>query len=133
MDKIRTFILCVCLFPTLLWAGDTFTFTSPQQERQFVKLTEELRCLVCQNQSLADSHAPLAEDLRQVIYQELMAGKTPNQIIEFLVARYGDFILYKPPFQGNTYLLWVAPFVLLGVGVLGLVVFVVRQKKGMLS
>lgn len=71
---------------------------------------------------------PLANDLRQVIYQELMAGKTPNEIIEFLVARYGDFILYKPPFQANTYLLWVAPFLLLGVGVLGLLWFVRRQN-----
>jgi len=80
------------------------------------KLDEELRCLVCQNQSLADSNAPLAQDLRREVRSLADAGKNDAQIKEFLVARYGDFVLYKPPVKGSTWLLWFGPFVLLAGG-----------------
>jgi len=80
------------------------------------KLDEELRCLVCQNQSLADSNAPLAQDLRREVRSLADAGKSDAQIKEFLVARYGDFVLYKPPVKGSTWLLWFGPFLLLAGG-----------------
>ncbi len=80
------------------------------------KLDEELRCLVCQNQSLADSNAPLAQDLRREVRSLADVGKSDAQIKEFLVARYGDFVLYKPPVKGTTWLLWFGPFLLLAGG-----------------
>jgi len=93
-------------------------FANPQQQERFNKLTEELRCLVCQNQNLADSDAPLAHDLRREVHEMVLAGRTNEQIKEFLVTRYGDFVLYRPPVQKNTYLLWLAPLVLLLMGAL---------------
>ena len=93
-------------------------FANQQQQERFNKLTEELRCLVCQNQNLADSDAPLAHDLRREVHEMVLAGRTNEQIKEFLVTRYGDFVLYRPPVQKNTYLLWLAPLVLLLIGAL---------------
>ena len=83
-------------------------------------LAEELRCLVCQNQSLADSHAPLALDLRAQIHQQLSQGRSEKQVVEFMVQRYGDFVLYEPPLNGSTALLWFGPALLLAAGVLAL-------------
>lgn len=80
------------------------------------RLEEELRCLVCQNQSLADSSAPLAEDLRREVRGLAVAGKNDDEIKQFLVARYGDFVLYRPPVKSTTWLLWFGPFVLLAGG-----------------
>jgi cytochrome c-type biogenesis protein CcmH len=79
-------------------------------------LTEQLRCLVCQNETLADSRADLAEDLRKQIREQIKAGKSDQEIIGFLTERYGDFVLYKPPVKKTTYLLWFGPFVLLVAG-----------------
>ena len=95
---------------------EPLVFASQQQQERFNKLTEELRCLVCQNQNLADSDAPLAHDLRREVHEMVLAGRTNQQIKEFLVTRYGDFVLYRPPVQKNTYLLWLAPLVLLLIG-----------------
>ncbi len=97
---------------------EPLVFASQQQQERFNKLTEELRCLVCQNQNLADSDAPLAHDLRREVHEMVLAGRTNEQIKQFLVTRYGDFVLYRPPVQKNTYLLWLAPLVLLLVGAL---------------
>jgi cytochrome c-type biogenesis protein CcmH len=83
-------------------------------------LAGELRCLVCQNQSLADSHAPLALDLRQQIHQQLSQGRSEQQVVEFMVQRYGDFVLYEPPLNGGTALLWFGPALLLAAGVAAL-------------
>ncbi|HKU85590.1 MAG TPA: cytochrome c-type biogenesis protein [Casimicrobiaceae bacterium] len=80
-------------------------------------LENELRCLVCQNQTLAESNAPLAEDLRKEVRELAVAGKTDDDIRAYLVARYGDFVLYKPPVKATTYLLWFGPFVLLAAGI----------------
>ena len=91
-------------------------FANQQQQERFDKLTQELRCLVCQNQNLADSDAPLAHDLRREVHEMLIAGRTNEQIKQFLVQRYGDFVLYRPPMQKNTYLLWLAPLILLLAG-----------------
>jgi len=95
---------------------EPLVFASQQQQERFNKLTEELRCLVCQNQNLADSDAPLAHDLRREVHEMVLAGRTNQQIKEFLVTRYGDFVLYRPPVQKNTYLLWLGPLILLLIG-----------------
>ena len=92
------------------------------------QLEGELRCLVCQNQSLADSNAPLAEDLRREVHGLAAAGKSDDEIKAFLVARYGDFVLYRPPVKNTTWLLWFGPFVLLGGGIV--VWWLVARRRG---
>jgi len=95
---------------------EPMVFASQEQEERFNQLTQELRCLVCQNQNLADSDAPLAHDLRREVHEMLQTGQSNEEIKLFLVERYGDFVLYRPPVQTNTYLLWLAPLILLLVG-----------------
>ena len=95
---------------------EPMVFDTPEQEARFKQLTLELRCLVCQNQNLADSDAQLAHDLRAEVHEMLLAGNTDDEIKQFMVQRYGDFVLYRPPVQKNTYLLWVAPMLLLLIG-----------------
>ena len=90
----------------------------PVIEKRLQALSQELRCLVCQNETLADSRAGLAEDLRREIREQMKAGKTDPEIIAFLTARYGDFVLYRPRVKPTTYLLWFGPFVLLATGLL---------------
>ncbi|HZI88812.1 MAG TPA: cytochrome c-type biogenesis protein, partial [Pyrinomonadaceae bacterium] len=85
----------------------------PELEKRVMNLSKELRCLVCQNETLADSRADLAVDLRNEIRDQMKAGKSDNEIITFLTARYGDFVLYRPPVRPTTYLLWFGPFLLL--------------------
>ena len=94
-----------------------YPFDSPKQQAQFNHLLKELRCLVCQNQDLADSHAPLANDLRGDVYQLVRSGKTDSEITTYLTARYGEFILFNPPVKMLTALLWYGPafFLLLGI------------------
>ena len=92
---------------------EPLVFESQQQQDRFDKLTLELRCLVCQNQNLADSDAPLAHDLRREVYEMVQSGQNNEDIKKFLVERYGDFVLYRPPVQNNTYLLWLGPLLLL--------------------
>lgn len=99
----------------------------PVVEARLVNLAGELRCLVCQNESLASSRADLAHDLREEIREQIRQGKTDQQIKDYLVARYGDFVLYRPPVQSNTWLLWGGPFLFLLAGLAGLLVFL-RQR-----
>ena len=98
-------------------------------EAQVQRLSEELRCLVCQNQTIADSHAELAQDLKQEIREMAAKGMTDQAIIDYLVARYGDFVRYRPPMKSSTYLLWLGPFVLLIFGAIGLVMMLRRREK----
>jgi cytochrome c-type biogenesis protein CcmH len=99
------------------WAGEAVSVgEDPAIEQRMVKLAEELRCLVCQNESLAGSHAELAEDLRREIRDQMKAGKNDKEVIEYLTTRYGDFVLYRPPFKPLTYLLWLGPLIFLGIG-----------------
>lgn len=91
-------------------------------------LAHELRCLVCQNQTIAESRADLAMDLKKEIREQIRAGKTDKQIIDFMVARYGDFVLYNPPFKATTALLWGGPFALLLGGVIVLFVYLRRRR-----
>lgn len=101
-------------------ANSFYTFDSAKKEAQFHHLLKELRCLVCQNQDLADSNADLAKDLRQQVYQLVQTGKSDQEISDYLTARYGDFILFKPPVKGATLLLWFGPLFFL---LLGLIIF----------
>jgi cytochrome c-type biogenesis protein CcmH len=100
---------------------------NPAAERHMMQLASELRCLQCQNQTLADSNAPLAVDLRQEIRELLAKGQSDQQIKEYLGARYGDFVFYRPPVQGNTLLLWFGPALVLLGGLLGLYVTLRRR------
>lgn len=106
---------------------EEFQFSDPSQATTFRRLTEELRCLVCQNESLAGSQADLAQDLREEVYRLLQSGKTREEVITFLVERYGDFVLYDPPLKPSTYPLWFGPLVLAGIG--GLVLILTLRNK----
>ena len=101
----------------------------PVAEKRLTKLSEELRCLVCQNQNIADSNAELAQDLRREIRGMIKEGKSDKEIIDFMVARYGDFVLYRPPVQGNTLLLWLGPIALLIFGLATLVAYQRRRAE----
>jgi cytochrome c-type biogenesis protein CcmH len=101
----------------LFFALPAFAQDDPRLERRVTTLAHELRCLVCQNQTLADSNAELAVDLRNQIREQLKAGKSERDVIDFMVARYGDFVLYRPPFKASTAALWLGPFILLALGV----------------
>ena len=101
----------------------------PVIEARVMSLSNELRCLVCQNQTIADSNAPLAVDLRNQVRDQVKAGRSDAQIIDYLVARYGDFVLYRPPVKLTTVLLWVGPFVLLLAGLTGLAVTLRRRAR----
>jgi cytochrome c-type biogenesis protein CcmH len=89
---------------------------SAQLDQRTRELAHELRCLVCQNQTIADSNAPLAQDLRGQIREQLAAGRSDQEVLDYMVARYGDFVLYRPPFKASTLALWIGPFVLLALG-----------------
>ena len=107
-------------------------FENKQQEERFNHLTRELRCLVCQNQNLADSDAQLAHDLRAEVHEMLLAGNSDEEIKKFMVDRYGDFVLYRPPVQENTYLLWLAPMLLLLGGAFMMAV-IVKKRTALLE
>ena len=100
----------------------------PAVERRLKGLAEELRCLVCQNQTIADSNAPLAVDLRNQIRTQIAQGRSDDQIRSYMVERYGDFVLYKPPFHAATALLWLGPPLLIAIGI-GAFVLVVRRRR----
>ncbi len=111
---MRSLILILLLFTagvTLAAPIATFEFDNDEQEALFTRLGHELRCLVCQNQSIGDSNADLAVDLRKEIYGMIMQGKSEQQIIDFMVQRYGDFVLYKPPMKPMTWMLWFGPLI----------------------
>ena len=99
----------------------------PAVERRMRELAEELRCLVCQNQTIADSSAPLAVDLRNQLRGQIAQGRSDGQIRDYMVDRYGDFVLYRPPLRTRTVLLWAGPFVLVAIGI-GIFLFVVRRR-----
>ena len=101
----------------------------PALEERLMKLSKELRCLVCQNETLADSRADLAEDLRGQIREQMKAGKSDREIVAYLTARYGKFILYNPPVDPTTYLLWFGPFVLLLAGLFMLFRYVKQRRE----
>ena len=105
------------------------TAADPALEARMLAITGELRCLVCQNQTIADSHADLAVDLRQEVRELLQKGRTPEQIRQYMTARYGDFVLYRPPLKASTAALWLGPAVLLTVALAALVVVIRRRAR----
>lgn len=121
--------LFLCWSMSVAAGLEEFDFGNGVEENRYKELISELRCLVCQNQSLADSNADLAQDLRVEIYELMDQGQSDEQIVDFLVARYGDFVLYAPPVKPSTYALWYGPFVLLAIGI-GLLVRTLRQRRG---
>ncbi len=101
----------------------------PVAEKRLVKLSEELRCLVCQNQNIADSNAELAQDLRREIRGMIQAGKSDKEIIDFMVARYGDFVLYRPPVKATTIVLWAGPLLLMLFGIVALLRYLKKRNR----
>jgi cytochrome c-type biogenesis protein CcmH len=112
------FAMTTSIFAQTAPVQEPLVFENQEQQDRFNQLTEELRCLVCQNQTLADSDAQLAHDLRSEVHEMLLAGNSNDEIKQFMVERYGDFVLYRPPVQKNTYLLWLGPLLFLLGGAL---------------
>lgn len=127
-------VLRSCVLAALLVAGayaesfDIYTFETPEQEARFEALIAELRCPKCQNNNLADSNAPIAKDLRDRTYELVREGRSDEEIVDYLKARYGDFITYKPPFNAVTVLLWTGPFLVLLVAG-GVLLVRLRRRK----
>ncbi len=107
---------------------DAFEFDSDEQEDLFHKLSGELRCLVCQNQAISDSNAGLAQDLRKEMHDMILDGKTEDEIITFMVERYGDYVLYRPPFKPLTWMLWFGPVIAFILGLFYVTRFIRSQK-----
>jgi cytochrome c-type biogenesis protein CcmH len=128
---MKWLLVIILLIPSLVAAEEARPLAdNPQVEARLKTLAVELRCLVCQNQTLADSNAPLAEDLRREVREMITKGMSDREIIDFLVQRYGDFVLYRPPWKATTTLLWLGPFLLLIAGATALVLALrSRQKK----
>jgi cytochrome c-type biogenesis protein CcmH len=117
------------LLPASAFAGEAKDLAQdPVVEKRMIGLAENLRCLVCQNESLASSHAELAEDLRREVREQIRMGKSDKEILDYLVARYGDFVLYDPPVKSYTVLLWFGPFALFLVGG-GILFYQVRKRR----
>ena len=105
------------------------TAFDPVAHKRVVEVSEQLRCLVCQNQSIADSNAELAVDLRNQVIEQVKAGKTNQEIVDYMVERYGDFVLYKPPFKLSTAILWLGPVCLFLVGIIAFYINLRRRKR----
>jgi len=122
-------LLLFTVMGTAFAGVEVHEFEQAEQEQQYNRLIAELRCLVCQNQNLADSNAELAQDLRQEVYDMIQNGASDQEIVNFMVARYGDFVLYRPPFKTTTAFLWIGPFIILIAGFVILLVFIRKRKQ----
>lgn len=131
LARILVTMMLTVLVVLPAFAIDPLPFKDRAEELRFQDLTRELRCLVCQNENLADSHAPLAKDLRQQVFEQMQAGKSDAQIKEWLTDRYSDFVLYDPPLRGGTLLLWFGPFVLLLIGAVVVALIVRKRSRGL--
>ena len=124
---MKKLLILVLLISNSAFAAEAQPLTEdPALEARLKSMSQELRCLVCQNSTLADSSAPLAEDLRKEIRAQMRAGKSDKEVVDYLVARYGDFVRYRPPVNNSTALLWFGPFLLLIIG--GFVLYRVLKK-----
>jgi cytochrome c-type biogenesis protein CcmH len=126
--RVLPFLLLVATAPWALAKEAAPAAADPALEQRVMTLAAELRCLVCQNQTIADSNAPLAEDLRNQVREKMRQGASDNQIVDYMVARYGDFVLYRPPLKLTTVLLWFGPLLLLAAGFAVLVRRVLRRR-----
>jgi cytochrome c-type biogenesis protein CcmH len=129
MVRNSLLVLLMSFVLTLAYAGEAVPIAADVElEKRVTALSSELRCLVCQNQTIADSHAALAIDLKNQVREMLRQGKTEEEIKNYMVARYGDFVLYRPQMKSSTWILWVGPFALLALA-LGVLAFKLRQRR----
>ncbi|MCO4321696.1 cytochrome c-type biogenesis protein [Aliidiomarina quisquiliarum] len=132
--RILAFVLSILVSISILGAvqaqGEFYAFETAAQERLYNKLSKELRCPKCQNQSISDSDAPLAEDMRKKVHEMVLAGASYNEVVDFMKARYGDFVHYRPPVNASTIILWVGPLLVALIGMLFIFGLVRGQKKG---
>lgn len=129
---MRHLIFICLLFSTPLLAvieGHKYPFSDPKQSHRFQELNEQLRCPKCQNQNLADSNSPVARDLRNKVYELMQAGKDDEQIVNYMVARYGEFVRYQPALNRKTLLLWGLPALFLGLGIVLIIAFKPKKTK----
>ena len=129
MGKLLALLLGLILAASVLAKEAPTVAADPLLEKRVMALAVELRCLVCQNQTIADSNADLAVDLRNQIREKLKAGMNDEQIIDYMVARYGDFVLYRPPVKATTLPLWIGPFLLMLGALAGLFYYIVRRRR----
>ena len=133
MNLMRRFTIAFLIISAFSFAQavkiEFHKFDTPQQEQLYLKLIEELRCVKCQNQNLAQSNAELAKDMREKAYEMVIKGKSRQDVVDYMTARYGDFVLYKPPFKTNTLLLWIAPPVFLFLSLFLLFKLIRNQKS----
>ncbi|MDN5751673.1 MAG: cytochrome c-type biogenesis protein CcmH [Nitrosospira sp.] len=131
LRKFTFLLLLMLVLPSSWsWAREAAPVAEdPEIERRMIELSEDLRCLVCQNESLAGSRADFANDLRREIREQMKDNKSDKEIVDFLVARYGDFVLYRPPVKSTTVLLWFGPFIFLAVGAVFLVFYLKRRRR----
>ncbi len=123
-------LILITVFSNVAYSNDEpVQFKNQNHEQRYQSLIEEIRCLVCQNQSLADSNAELAQDLRNEIIDMIVAEKSDEQITQFLVERYGDFVLYRPPLKENTWLLWFGPFIFAFIGLFAAIIIIRNQTN----
>ena len=123
------FLLLVLLGAPLHAGVETFDFATEEQRQRYLEFARELRCPKCQNQNLADSNAPIAHDLRLELHRLLLEGKTDAEIVDFVVTRYGEYVLYEPPLEAKTVLLWGAPVLMLCGGLLVMAGIVRRAHR----
>ena len=128
MKQIFLITLCLLSFGPSQAKDAAPLVDDPVTEQRLINISEEMRCLVCQNESLAGSRSDLANDLREQIRILIKEGKTDEQIRSFMVERYGDFVLYRPPVKPITWLLWIGPFIILLIGIAGLFIFLRRRN-----
>jgi cytochrome c-type biogenesis protein CcmH len=123
-------VLITLLSAQLAWAVDSApAFADPELQARYEALTHQLRCLVCQNETIADSGATLASDLRRELREQLAAGQSDAQVLKFMTDRYGAFVLYKPPFEQRTWLLWLGPALFLLIGAAVAVRIIIQRAK----
>ena len=128
MRMIRSLaLMCLALALPAVAVIETYEFSNPELEKRYHVLSQELRCPKCQNQNIADSNAPIAQDLRRLLYQQLESGASDQEILDYMVARYGEFVRYRPAFDRATAVLWFAPLILLLLA--AVTVFMVLRRR----
>lgn len=123
------FLMALLLLATQVFAIDDHQLANPEQQKAYEQLISELRCLVCQNQTIQDSNAELAADLRRQVFEMLEKGQSKDEIVQFMTDRYGDFVLYNPPLKTKTALLWLGPVAFLLTGLITVFWFIRRKKQ----
>ncbi len=130
---LTVLFLQLTVFKAIASPIDTYQFDNPVDQARYTDLTEVLRCPKCQNQNLAGSNSPIAQDLRRQIYEQIQAGKADKEIIDYMVYRYGEFVLYKPGFDSNTWLLWLSPVVFGLIGIFVITLIIRNQRRSKIS